>query len=176
MRVRIVGADQAEARFYDAEPPDPALHPAGGLSEPRARLHDRDLMSDRPGRQFERAAPATGRRGAVAHHGTGAEGEQRPRRHVAVLFARRIAEALGQEITIERGHAVQSNFDSFQLLRLPQAPPVIDVYFTETDFPPTGLGEPALPPVIPAVTNAVFAASGKRIRTLPLKRSGFSFA
>lgn len=97
MRVRIVVADQAEARFYDAEPPDRVLHPAGGLSEPRARLHDRDLVSDRPGRRFERAPPAGGRRGAVAHHGTEGEGERRPRRHVAVLFARRIAEALALE-------------------------------------------------------------------------------
>ncbi len=94
MRVRIVVADQAEARFYDTEPPDPALHPAGRLSEARARLHDRDLVSDRPGRVFDHAPAASGRRGAVAHHGTGGEGERRPHRHVATLFARRIAQEL----------------------------------------------------------------------------------
>ena len=94
MRVRIVVADQAEAHFYDVEPPDPALHPAGQLAEARARLHDRDLVSDRPGRVFDHAPAASGRRGAVAHHATGAEGERRPHRHVATLFARRIAEAL----------------------------------------------------------------------------------
>jgi isoquinoline 1-oxidoreductase subunit beta len=80
-----------------------------------------------------------------------------------------IAEALGQEITIERGRTVQSNFHNFPLLRLTQAPPV-EVHFRVTEFAPTGLGEPALPPVVPALCSAIFQATGKRVRSLPLSK------
>jgi isoquinoline 1-oxidoreductase beta subunit len=80
-----------------------------------------------------------------------------------------IAEALGQEITIERGRTTQSNFHNFPLLRLTQAPPV-EVHFRVTEFPPTGLGEPALPPVVPALCSAIFQATGKRVRSLPLSK------
>jgi isoquinoline 1-oxidoreductase beta subunit len=80
-----------------------------------------------------------------------------------------LAEAFKQEITVEGGRVVQQSFDDFELLRMPEAPPV-EVHFRTTDFPPTGMGEPALPPVIPALTNAIFAATGKRVRSLPLSR------
>ncbi len=81
-----------------------------------------------------------------------------------------LGEALSQKITIAEGRVLQANFDSFQLLRLSQAPP-IEVHFIKTANSPTGLGEPPLPPAIPALCNAIFAATGKRIRTLPIDRA-----
>ena len=78
-----------------------------------------------------------------------------------------ISHALGQAITIDRGRVVQTNFHEFKLLRMNQAPPV-QVDFRITEHPPTGLGEPALPPAVPALCNAIFAAIGKRVRKLPI--------
>jgi isoquinoline 1-oxidoreductase subunit beta len=86
-----------------------------------------------------------------------------------------IAAALGQEITIEKGRVVQTNFNNFPLLRMRQSCPV-DVSWVKSAGDPTGLGEPSLPPVIPALCNAIYAATGKRVRTLPLSKQDLSWS
>ena len=80
---------------------------------------------------------------------------------------------LGLKVTFEDGRVQEQNFNQYPILRLPRAPPV-EVFFIESDFAPTGLGEPALPPLAPAVANAIFAASGERPRTLPISEDGYS--
>ena len=87
-----------------------------------------------------------------------------------------ISHALGQKITFEGGRAVEGNFDEYPLLRISQTPESVEVRFVESDNDPTGLGEPTLPPVIPALTNAIFAATGHRVRSLPLSDHDLSWS
>jgi isoquinoline 1-oxidoreductase beta subunit len=84
----------------------------------------------------------------------------------SVVFG--LSAALGQEITVEGGRVQQRTFNDFPVLRIRDMP-IVEVHFVPSDAPPLGLGEPALPPVAPAVVNAIFAATGKRIRRLPIR-------
>ena len=79
-----------------------------------------------------------------------------------------LSTALMGEITVRDGVVEQSNFNNYRLLRIDQAP-LIEVHFIDSDNEPRGLGEPPLPPLAAAVCNAIFAATGQRVRRLPLK-------
>jgi isoquinoline 1-oxidoreductase beta subunit len=87
-----------------------------------------------------------------------------------------ISAAWFQKLTIEHGAAAQTNFNAYRMLRMNQSPPVVDVEFIKSSAPPTGLGEPGLPAAAPAVCNAIFAATGKRVRTLPIADTNLSWA
>jgi isoquinoline 1-oxidoreductase subunit beta len=79
--------------------------------------------------------------------------------------------ALFGEITATDGVINQSNFGNYQLARMNRAPQHVDVHIVESDAPPAGVGEPGVPPFAPALCNAVFAATGKRVRELPLSKT-----
>ena len=78
---------------------------------------------------------------------------------------------LNLQVGIENGRILEGNFTEYPILRMKNAP-IVEAHFIQSDFPPTGLGEPALPPVAPAIANAVFAASGLRLRNMPLRNEG----
>lgn len=96
----------------------------------------------------------------------------------AVLDA--LGQAYGQEITFTDGKADQTNFApptlaagsaaNFSMLRIRQVPPEVEVHWKKTDFAPTGIGEPAMPPFIPALMGAIHQATGKRVRQIPLSK------
>ncbi len=87
-----------------------------------------------------------------------------------------VVDAIGTmalEVTIEDGAAQQTNFDRYPLPRMAISPQV-DVHFVQSEHSPTGLGEPVFPPVVPAICNAIHAATGHRVRTLPITKEGFT--
>jgi len=79
-----------------------------------------------------------------------------------------LSSAIGEAITLDKGAVQQSNLTDYPILKLADAPPVHDIHFIESGAPMGGIGEPGVPPAAPALANALFALTGKRIRSLPL--------
>jgi isoquinoline 1-oxidoreductase beta subunit len=86
-----------------------------------------------------------------------------------------LSAAMYGEITVRNGAVEQSNFHDYRMIRLPEMP-LIDITLLASRDPPGGVGEEAVSPLAPALTNALFAATGRRIRDLPLARAGFTLA
>jgi isoquinoline 1-oxidoreductase beta subunit len=87
-----------------------------------------------------------------------------------------LSTAMGLKINIENGIIQEQNYNDYPILRLPFAPTMIDPYFIQSENPPTGMGEPAFPALAPALGNAIYAATGERVRRLPLRDLGYSLA
>jgi len=79
--------------------------------------------------------------------------------------------ALFGEITASNGSIHQSNFHNYPVARMNRAPRHVDVHIVKSEAPPAGVGEPGVPPFAPALCSAVFAATGKRVRELPLSKT-----
>jgi isoquinoline 1-oxidoreductase beta subunit len=86
----------------------------------------------------------------------------------AVIFG--ITAALYGEITLKNGRVEQANFDTYQILRMNEAP-AIEVHIVQSAESPGGMGEPGTSAIVPAVSNAIFAATGKRLRKMPIDPS-----
>jgi isoquinoline 1-oxidoreductase beta subunit len=86
----------------------------------------------------------------------------------AAVFGTSIA--LMGEISATNGRIVQSNFNNYPVARIHEAPLQTYVHVVQSDAPPAGVGEPGVPPIAPAICNAIFAATGKRVRDLPIRK------
>jgi isoquinoline 1-oxidoreductase beta subunit len=86
----------------------------------------------------------------------------------AIIFG--ITAALYGEITVKNGRVEQTNFDTYQILRMNEAP-AIEVHIVQSSEPPGGMGEAGTSAIVPAVANAIFAATGKRLRKVPVDSS-----
>ena len=83
-----------------------------------------------------------------------------------------LSAALGEAVTVRDGVVVQGNFDDYRILRMGESPARVETYFVKSDEAPTGLGEPGVPPMAPALASAVYRATGRRPRTLPVLGAG----
>jgi isoquinoline 1-oxidoreductase beta subunit len=79
-----------------------------------------------------------------------------------------LSTALGLQITVRNGRVEQSNFHDYPLMKIAQSPRKVDIHIVRNSHPPAGVGEPPVPPLAPALTNAIFAATGIRLRRLPI--------
>lgn len=165
MRVRIVVADQTEARFYDGMGFGRPLIQVGLLTNPTGRMRDQDLVSDRPGRVFERAADPHRRRGASARHSSGPE--HVARRHAVEVFARRIGAELDRAGRARRFDAVVIVANATLLGRIRAAlPPQVRALVTATVV--KDLRQHTIAEVMDHLPRDVFAG---RVRFEPARRS-----
>ena len=82
--------------------------------------------------------------------------------------------AMGLQIDIENGRIAQQNYNAYPILRIPFTPQLVEAHFIQSDFPPTGMGEPAFPAMAPALANAIFATTGERLRSMPFRTLGYT--
>ena len=82
--------------------------------------------------------------------------------------------AMGLEINIENGRIKEQNYNAYPILRIPFTPKMVEAHFIQSDFPPTGMGEPAFPAMAGALGNAIFQATGERLRAMPFKKFGYT--